>query len=135
MAQLNGLEILVVEDVIDNQDLFRFFLEAEGAVVEIAVNGQEALEKASKTYDVILMDIQMPVLDGLSATRELRGRGIATPIIALTAHAMPEEVAKSKAAGCIDHVAKPVSSSTLVAAVSRAVGRAAAAVAAIVDHS
>ncbi len=123
MDQLNGLEILVVEDVIDNQDLFRFFLEAAGASVEIAVNGQQALDKASSKYDVILMDIQMPILDGLSATRELRVRGFATPIIALTAHAMPEEVAKSIAAGCVDHVAKPVSSSTLVAAIARAVGR------------
>ena len=123
MAQLNGLEILVVEDVTDNQDLFRFFLEAAGAHVDIAINGQQALDKANGDYDVILMDIQMPVLDGLSATRELRARGIETPIIALTAHAMPEEVAKSMAAGCVDHVAKPVSSSTLVNAISRAVGR------------
>jgi len=123
MSILSGLEILVVEDVIDNQDLFRLFLEAAGARVDIAVNGQEAVEKASDGYDVILMDIQMPILDGLSATRTLRTNGVATPIIALTAHAMPEEVAKSKAAGCVDHVAKPVSSSTLVAAISRAVGR------------
>jgi CheY-like chemotaxis protein len=123
MSSLSGLDILVVEDVIDNQDLFRFFLEAAGAAVEIAVNGEEAIEKAKNDYDVILMDIQMPVLDGLSATRALRDRGLQTPIIALTAHAMPEEVMKSKAAGCIDHVAKPVSSSTLIEAVSRAVGR------------
>jgi two-component system sensor histidine kinase/response regulator len=123
MAQLNGLEILVVEDVVDNQDLFRLFLEAAGARVDIANNGQHALEIVCDKYDVILMDIQMPVLDGLSATRALRGRGIETPIIALTAHAMPEEVAKSIAAGCVDHVLKPVSSSKLVAAISRALGR------------
>ena len=124
MALLSGLEILVVEDVIDNQDLFRLFLEAAGAVVDIAVNGQEALVKAPlKAYHVILMDIQMPILDGLSATRALRAAGVMTPIIALTAHAMPEEVAKSKAAGCVDHVSKPVSSSTLVAAINRAVSR------------
>ncbi len=123
MAQLKGLAILVVEDVTDNQDLFRFFLEAAGARVEIAVNGQQALERASDKYDVILMDIQMPILDGLSATRELRVRGLSVPIIALTAHAMPEEVAKSIAAGCVDHVAKPVSSATLVKAISKAVGR------------
>ncbi len=123
MAMLNGLEILVVEDVMDNQDLFRLFLEAAGAQVDIAVNGQEAIEKAPEGYDVILMDIQMPILDGLSATRQLRTSGVVTPIIALTAHAMPEEVAKSKAAGCVDHVAKPVSSATLVDAISRAVGR------------
>lgn len=121
---LSGLEILVVEDVIDNQDLFRFFLEAAGAGVDIAINGQDAVDKAPKRpYDVILMDIQMPVLDGLSATRALRSAGLTVPIIALTAHAMPEEVAKSKAAGCVDHVAKPVSSQVLVAAITRALGR------------
>jgi CheY-like chemotaxis protein len=70
------------------------------------------------------MDIQMPVLDGLSATRQIALNGIKTPVIALTAHAMPEEVAKSKAAGCVDHIAKPVSSKVLVAAITRAVGRA-----------
>jgi CheY-like chemotaxis protein len=123
MAQLSGIEILVVEDVADNQDLFRFFLEAAGASVDIAINGQDALTKPHDKYDVILMDIQMPVLDGLSATKELRARGIQTPILALTAHAMPEEVAKSMAAGCVDHVAKPVSSSTLVAAIAKAIGR------------
>ena len=123
MAALTGLEILVVEDVTDNQDLFRFFLEAAGAVVDIAVNGEDGVTKASKGYDCILMDIQMPVLDGLSATRQLVSNGIKTPVIALTAHALPEEVAKSKAAGCVDHVAKPVSSKILVAAISRAVGR------------
>ena len=123
MAALTGLEILVVEDVTDNQDLFRFFLEAAGAVVDIAVNGEDGVTKASKGYDCILMDIQMPVLDGLSATRQIVSNGIKTPVIALTAHALPEEVAKSKAAGCVDHVAKPVSSKILVAAISRAVGR------------
>ncbi len=123
MATLTGLEILVVDDVADNQDLFRFFLEAAGAVVDVAVNGQDGVNKANHGYDCILMDIQMPVLDGLSATRQLVLNGIKTPVIALTAHAMPEEVAKSKAAGCIDHIAKPVSSQILVAAISRAVGR------------
>lgn len=122
MSRLNGLEILVVEDVIDNQDLFRLFLEAAGAHVEIAKNGAEAVAKAPEGYDLILMDIQMPILDGLSATRELRSKGITTPIIALTAHAMPEEVAKSHAAGCVDHVSKPVSSSKLVEAISKALG-------------
>lgn len=123
MAKLAGLDVLVVEDVTDNQDLFRLFLEAAGAVVDIARNGAEALEKAPAGYDVILMDIQMPILDGLSATRQLRERGVTTPIIALTAHAMPEEVAKSKAAGCIDHISKPVSSQTLITAITKAVGR------------
>lgn len=123
MTKLSGLKILVVEDVSDNQDLFRHFLEAAGASVDIAVNGQDGVDLAAAGYDVILMDIQMPVLDGLSATRQLILNGISTPVIALTAHAMPEEIAKSKAAGCVDHILKPVSSLALIAAVARAVGR------------
>ena len=123
MGALSGLKVLVVEDVIDNQDLFRIFLESAGATVDIAVNGRDAVAKASDLFDVILMDIQMPVLDGLSAARELRANGLRLPIIALTAHAMPEEVQKSKAAGCNDHVAKPVSSKVLVAAILHSLGR------------
>lgn len=123
MNVLSGLKFLVVEDVADNQDLFRIFLETAGAEVDIAVDGTDAISKAHADYDLILMDIQMPVLDGLSATRELRARGLRMPIIALTAHAMPEEVSKSKEAGCNDHVAKPVSSQTLVASILRALGR------------
>jgi CheY-like chemotaxis protein len=124
MSMLSGLKILVVDDVADNQDLFRLFLESAGASVDVAVNGQDGVTKANEGYDCILMDIQMPVLDGLSATRQIALNGIKTPVIALTAHAMPEEVAKSKAAGCVDHIAKPVSSKVLVAAITRAVGRA-----------
>ena len=122
---LSGLKLLVVEDVVDNQDLFRIFLESAGASVEIAVNGQRALSQISHQnhFDLIVMDIQMPVMDGLTATRHLRAAGVKVPIIAVTAHALPEEVLKSKAAGCDDHVAKPVSSQTLVAAIMRAVGR------------
>ncbi len=117
---LTGLKLLVVEDVVDNQDLFRIFLESAGATVDIAVNGAEAVKNASSDYSVILMDVQMPVLDGLSATRQLRARGLTMPIIALTAHAMPEEVLKSKNAGCTDHIAKPVSSKILISSILRA---------------
>ncbi len=122
---LSGLKLLVVEDVVDNQDLFRIFLESAGASVEIAVNGQRALSQVSPQshFDLIIMDIQMPVMDGLTATRQLRAAGVKVPIIAVTAHALPEEVLKSKAAGCNEHIAKPVSSQTLVAAIMRAVGR------------
>ena len=116
---LSGLAILVVEDVVDNQDLFRIFLESAGARVDIAVNGADGSSRDFSGYDLVIMDVQMPVLDGLSATRMIRAKGVKIPIIALTAHAMPEEVLKSKEAGCTDHVPKPVSSATLIAAVLR----------------
>lgn len=112
---LLGKKILVAEDVLDNQDLFRIVLESAGAVVEIVSNGKEAVDKATGAeFDAILMDVQMPLLDGLSATRQIRAAGAKLPIIALTAHAMPEEVAKSIAAGCDDHVSKPITSRTLI---------------------
>lgn len=114
---LAGVKLLVAEDVLDNQDLFRIVLESAGAEVHIAENGVEAVKRASaEHFDAILMDVQMPLMDGLSATRKLRESGTKIPIIALTAHAMPEEVAKSHAAGCNDHVSKPIKASVLVSA-------------------
>lgn len=121
---LSDVRILVAEDVIDNQDLFRIVLESAGATVEIVENGEEAVRAAGAgQYDVILMDVQMPLLDGLSATRKIRASGATLPIIALTAHAMPEEVAKSKAAGCDDHVSKPITANNLISSIARLVGR------------
>ncbi|RYZ75074.1 MAG: response regulator, partial [Proteobacteria bacterium] len=121
---LQDVRILVAEDVIDNQDLFRIVLESAGAVVEIVENGEEAVRRATTDkFDAILMDVQMPLLDGLSATRKIRAAGGTLPIIALTAHAMPEEVAKSKAAGCDDHVSKPITANNLISSIVRHLGR------------
>lgn len=106
---LQGLKILLVEDSVDNQELMRIYLDKAGAKVEIANNGQEGLEKAlRKNYDVVLMDVSMPVLDGLQATKKLRAQGYQRPIIALTAHALKEEINKSLQAGCNAHLSKPV---------------------------
>lgn len=117
-ASISGIEILLVEDSIDNEALMSLYLMNAGAKVDIARNGFEAIEAASKReYDVILMDVQMPGLDGLEATRRLRAQGYKKPIIALTAHALPEEVEKSLKAGCDNHVTKPISRVNLIRAI------------------
>lgn len=105
---LNGVPILVVEDNPFNIMVARSLLEQSGAMVDIAANGIEALEKVSPgKYSLILMDLNMPVMDGFEATRELRKRGETLPIIALTA-SLPAEVEKEvREAGLSDIVVKP----------------------------
>lgn len=113
--RLLGVRVLLVEDGPDNQLLMTQFLAASGAVVEVASNGAEAVKKAqSSAYDVVLMDIQMPVLDGYEATRRLKAVGYGTPIVALTAHAMGGERERCLAAGCVGYISKPVKPSTLI---------------------
>ena len=115
--------ILVVEDGPDNQRLISMHLRKAGANVEIAENGRVGVDKvlaAAKTpglYDLVLMDMQMPELDGYGATVELRGRGIKIPIIALTAHAMADDRAKCIAAGCTEYLTKPIEKARLLQAV------------------
>jgi signal transduction histidine kinase/DNA-binding response OmpR family regulator len=117
-AVLEGVSILLVEDSVDNEALMRLYLEAAGANVTSAHNGQEAIDKATDaSFNVVLMDVQMPGMDGLEATRRLREQGYSTPIIALTAHALPEEIEKSIAAGCDQHVTKPIGRIDLIRAV------------------
>jgi PAS domain S-box-containing protein len=119
-ARLRGRHVLLVEDTLDGEALATRFLRLEGAEVEVARDGYEAVEKAdAASFDVVLMDIQMPRLDGLSATRILRERGYARPIIALTAHALREEIDNSLQAGCDDHLTKPINREALVAAINR----------------
>ncbi|HYX37288.1 MAG TPA: chemotaxis protein CheB [Oligoflexus sp.] len=118
--RLTGMRVLLVEDGPDNQALMTYFLQQSGAVVELAVNGLEALGKAqSSAYDVVLMDIQMPVLDGYEATRRLKAAGYQTPIVSLTAHAMSGEREKCLSAGCSDYLSKPVKANVLIDVVAR----------------
>ncbi|HET9238671.1 MAG TPA: PAS domain S-box protein [Oligoflexus sp.] len=101
--------VLLAEDSHDNQILIKIFLKKLGARVDVASNGEEAIRLArSADYDIILMDMMMPVMDGLEATRRLRSTGYRRPIVALTAHALKEEVEKSIAAGCDLHLTKPI---------------------------
>lgn len=117
---LKDKKILMVEDSVDNQLLAQLYLTRSGAQVEFADNGQIGVEKAlEKDYDVILMDIQMPVMDGYTATRELRRRGNRAPIVALTGYAMKEDQARCFEAGCNDYLAKPFDRKSLLECVSR----------------
>ena len=115
---LKGLQILVADDSPDNRFLVRKILTQKGAETELAVNGLDAYKKGlTGKYDVILMDIQMPEMDGYEATRSLRNAGYRRPIIALTAHAMTEERARTKAAGCDGHLTKPLNKNELIEAI------------------
>ncbi len=121
---LAGIRILLAEDSQDNQLLIHRILASQCAEVKIVANGKSALEEALRSdYDLVLMDIQMPVMDGFTSTRELRARGFDKPIIALTAHAMKEEREKSLGAGCNEHLSKPISIDQLMSAVKQFVGR------------
>lgn len=118
--------ILVVDDHPVNRRLIEVWLRKQGYQVDVAVNGQEALDLLAEasTYHLILMDCQMPVLDGLAATRELRARetcnGIARlPVIAITAGGGELDESRCKAAGMDAYLLKPVSFSLLEACIKR----------------
>jgi len=121
-AHLEGraLKILIVEDGKENRMLIRAYLKKSAHTLEMAENGQEGLERfKSAPYDMVLMDMRMPVMDGYTATREIRhweqeeGR-TTTPIIALTAHALKEDRQKCLDAGCSDYLSKPVKKADLL---------------------
>ncbi|MBS0602687.1 MAG: response regulator, partial [Proteobacteria bacterium] len=109
---LGGLRVLLAEDNPVNQMVVRGLL--PGLPLDLAANGREALDLLQRAgpdgYDLVLMDVQMPELDGLEATRRLRtdARFAALPVVALTAHALPEEIDRCRAAGMDEHLAKPI---------------------------
>jgi CheY-like chemotaxis protein len=116
-ALLEGRRILVVEDDVRNVYALTNILEPRGAVVQIARNGQEAIAALDKSagdpalpIDLVLMDVMMPVMDGLTATREIRKRQDwrKLPIVALTAKAMPDDQQRCLEAGANDYMAKPL---------------------------
>ncbi|HEV3005028.1 MAG TPA: response regulator [Pirellulales bacterium] len=126
---LAGYRILVAEDSPDNQRMIRYLLQRGGAQVALVDNGQSAVDLALKehrqgsAFDLILMDMQMPILDGYEATSHLRAAGYRQPIIALTAHALSTEHDECRAAGCDDVCTKPIERAAFFAAIRRRVGR------------
>ena len=118
-VSLKGVKALLVEDNNLNMEISKFYLEQEEVEVYTATNGQEAVDMFMKSkigfYDIILMDIMMPIMYGLEAARQIRSSnradGLAVPIIAMSANAFEEDIEKSLAAGMNEHLIKPLDGS------------------------
>ncbi|MGE3166905.1 MAG: ATP-binding protein [Planctomycetota bacterium] len=125
---LAGLRVLLAEDGPDNQRLISFLLHRAGAIVTVAGNGAEAVAAwlatdSSAPFDLVLMDMQMPVLDGYAATRRLRELECGLPIIALTAHSMEGDRERCLDAGCSGYSTKPIQRAELFALIDKLVDR------------
>ena len=121
----HNVAILLADDSSDNLFLIQSYLKHSGYQLDVAENGRVAFEMyQARKYDLVLMDVQMPVMDGHTATRMVRdwekhSNLTPIPIIALTAHAYQEEMQKSMAAGCSDHLTKPIKKNTLLNAIQK----------------
>ncbi len=126
-VSLTGKRILVAEDNELNLEIARFLLENEGILVTAAKNGREAVEQFAGAetghFDLILMDIMMPELDGLSAAQQIRQMdrpdAKTVPIVAMTANAFAEDIERSRAAGMNEHISKPLDENRLFETITR----------------
>ena len=126
-ASIRGMHILIAEDNELNMEIAQFVLESAGAVLSRAMNGKEALEcfqaSAPGTFDVILMDVMMPAMDGFEATRAIRALdredAKTIPIIAMTAHVFDEDVKQCLEAGMNAHLPKPLQMEKVVSTIAR----------------
>ena len=124
-VQKPSARVLLAEDGRDNQKLISFVLRKAGVAVEVAENGQDAVnavldrQTTEEAFDVVLMDMQMPVMDGYSATRHLRNAGVSCPIIALTANAMSDDRDKCLDSGCDDYTTKPIDRQQLTSLIAQ----------------
>ena len=129
--ELEDYDVLLVEDNELNMEIAEFLLKKAGITVTTAYNGQEAVDvfrtKAAGTFDVILMDVMMPVMDGLTAAREIhatnRVDAAEIPIFAMTANAFYDDVRQSREAGMVEHLSKPIQEQELLDAIRRHVKR------------
>lgn len=118
---LLGKKVLIVDDAPDNRVIANIFLQNAGAFCEEAENGQEGIDRALKdNFDIVLMDIQMPVLDGYQAMAKLTKLSYKKPVIALTAHALNDEKVRCMKAGFTDYVTKPINRAHLIHSILRA---------------
>jgi CheY-like chemotaxis protein len=123
-VDLSGVRLLLAEDGFDNRMLISTILQKAGATVETAENGVIAVAMAeSADFDMILMDINMPEMNGYEATRLLRDHNYAKPILALTANAMPDDQYLCLAAGCDEYLMKPINRTLLLQTIAAYVGR------------
>jgi PAS domain S-box-containing protein len=121
--QMPAAHVLVVDDSEENRDLIRLVLQHQGVVVTVACNGVEALQILhNNTYQLILMDVQMPEMDGYTAVGKMRERGLTTPVVALTAHAMKGIEQKCLQAGFDGYLGKPVKIDDLLERVASYIG-------------
>ena len=126
--EVRALRILAVDDVDDNLELLTIILSGDGHAVVSARSGQAAIDtlKADPDFDLVLMDVQMPEMDGLAATREIRGlpgRISEVPIVGLTAHVLAAEIQRCREAGMNDHLAKPIDRAALAAVLAGVASR------------
>ncbi|MBY0420953.1 MAG: response regulator, partial [Parvularculaceae bacterium] len=126
-AMLRGKTVLVVDDIMVNRQVAALFLQPFGARIVQASSGAEALAfLGTERVDIVLMDVQMPEMDGFEATRRIRALGVAgsdLPIVALTAEAMEGDRERCLAAGMNDYAPKPLDARTLVSAMARAMAK------------
>jgi signal transduction histidine kinase/CheY-like chemotaxis protein len=123
-GRLDRRRLLVVDDNPDNQRIITFLLEETGAEVDVVADGRAAIDAVmqredGRPHDLIVMDMQMPVMDGYAATAALRERGVEVPIVALTAHAMTGDRERCLRVGCNEYVSKPIVPDVLFAAIDR----------------
>ena len=115
LASLSQMRVLIIDDSPDNLALIQRILKIAGAQVDIADNGRDGIDKAIEgSFDVVLMDLQMPNMDGYEATQILRDRGYTKPIVALTAHAMKEDRRRTLQSGFNEHLTKPIDRYSLI---------------------
>ncbi len=124
IADLKGIRVLLAEDGLDNRQLIEAFVRKAGAEIEAVENGRFAVDQAEAgSFDLILMDMNMPEMDGHEATRLLRAHDYRKPIVALTAYAMESDAAQCLASGCTEHLPKPINRARLIQTIARLVGR------------